>query len=368
MKITDVTATEIVWPSGDDLKKYAPTGDWKFPPLYSNLIQVHTDEGIVGLGETYPVGVTPLTSVIVKTALKPILVGENPFDVDRLWEKMYAATWGYGRKGLPIIAMSGIDLALWDIIGKAKKQSLTELLGGRHREKIRAYASFPPWGRDPVKDVMKYIEQGFTAAKIKVWSVDDIKYIKSLRDAAGSDVDIMADGNCFHSRRSAKLVVKACEKYDAYWFEEPYPPEDLKGMAELSASTNVLIAAGENEYTRWGFRDMIESRAVDVLMPDAIRSGGVSECIKIADQAEVYDIPCDIHIFELIGIGMAASLQLCAAIKNTLFGETYTAGYGIQKLFLKEPFEVKKGYYEVSKKPGLGVELDQKAMERYMVK
>ncbi|MFQ6075490.1 MAG: mandelate racemase/muconate lactonizing enzyme family protein [Candidatus Bathyarchaeia archaeon] len=361
MKIKDVEAIDISYTFDERYETIAPL--WVGRSFNTVLVRVETDEGITGIGETYPVGAVPVVSTIISRGLKPLLVGEDPLQIGRLWEKMYRGTRGYGRKGAAIIALSGVDIALWDILGKALNTPLYQLLGGSFRDRLRCYASLPPYGGDPTEEVVRRVKEGYEAVKIKAWYPNELEYIGRVRDAIGPEVELLVDANCYYDRRTAFAAARECEEHDVFWLEEPFPPDDVDGMVELTSSVDVQIAAGENEYTRFGFRELIERHAVDILMPDVERSGGVTEYVRIAAMASAFHMPCDAHIFEILGVALAASLHLSAAVPNSLFAETFTTAYEMQKEFLVEPFEAKNGYFDLPKGPGLGVELNEKAID-----
>lgn len=363
MKITDIEAIDISYTFDNRYKTIAPL--WVGRSFKAVLVKVKTDEDVTGIGETYPVSAVPVVSTIINSGLRPLLIGEDPLQIVRLWEKMYRGSRGYGRKGASIIAISGIDIALWDILGKALNVPIYQLLGGSVRDKLKCYASLPPYGGDPTKEVVRCIEDGYKAVKIKAWYPNELKYIGKVRDAIGSNVDLLVDANCFYDKKTAYAAADVCEKNDVFWLEEPFSPDNLDDMCELTSSVNVQIAAGENEYTRFGFKDLIERHAVDILMPDVERTGGITEYMRIVALASAFHMNCDAHIFEVLGIGLAASLHLSATIPNSIFTETFTTAYEMQKEFLIKPFEAKKGHFAIPNGPGLGIELNENAIEKY---
>jgi len=363
LKITDIEAIDISYTFDDRYKNIAPL--WVGRSFKAVLVKVKTDEGITGIGETYPVGAIPVVSAIINNGLKPLLIGEDPLQIIKLWEKMYGGSRGYGRKGAPIIAISGIDIALWDILGKALNVPLYKLLGGSVRDNLKCYASLPPYGGDPTKEAVRCVEEGYKAVKIKVWYPNEINYIGKVRDAIGFDVDLLVDANCFYDKKTAYTAADACERNDVFWLEEPFSPDNLDDMCELTSSVNVQIAAGENEYTRFGFKDLIERHAVDILMPDVERTGGITEYMRIAAMASAFHMNCDAHIFEVLGIGLAASLHISATIPNSIFAETFTSAYEMQKDFLVKPFEAKNGHFKLPTDPGLGIELNEEIIEKH---
>jgi L-alanine-DL-glutamate epimerase-like enolase superfamily enzyme len=262
-----------------------------------------------------------------------------------------------------------VDIALWDIKGKALKAPLYQLLGGKHRSKLRAYASLlssPKPGYDPTADAMRYVEEGYTAVKFKVWREEEVKFIKSVRRAVGNSVDLLVDANCHYTRSLAYRVARECERYDVFWLEEPYYPDELESIAELAASTDVNIAGAENDQTRYRFREIITRHAMDIIMPDTCICGGISETMKIAAMASAHHMPCDLHLAyrpTMEGVHVSAAIPNSIYVENVMtFSEpiistNLIAGYK----------RVEKGYVELPSKPGLGVELNEKAAAKYAV-
>ena len=365
MRITDVKYHLLSLPIPDNLKKQG-FPEYHFEILGSKVgfVEVYTDEGVKGFG---PAGREPPFKADIEGWLKPLLVGENPLEVGRIWEKMYTSLHGGVRGGLMIRAISGIDVALWDIIGKVRRAPIYELLGGKHRDRLRAYYSVSPVP-DLVDHVVKVVEEvGYTAVKIRVWKLEEVPLIKALRDALGRGVDLMVDSNYRCSETMAYKVARECDRHEYFWFEDPFMPHALEKTAKLAADVDVNITCGESLGTKYEFKPLITQGVADIIMADTDYCGGITEAVKIAALAQAYDMPCTLHMptkFPFAGI------QVSAALPNSLFGEnTAVAIVTINKSGLvREPIVVRNGYIELPDKPGLGVEVNEDIAEKYRVK
>jgi L-alanine-DL-glutamate epimerase-like enolase superfamily enzyme len=359
MRIKDVKATVLSVP----FKKKLASSPW--PRSRSAvLVRVITDDGIEGVGEAFGVGAPAVVAAVIERVLKPLLQGEDPAAIERLWDKMYRATIVYGRKGLMTIAMSGVEVALWDIVGKTRGQPVYQMLGGLAQERWRAYISLLRVNdrRELVRDIKGYVDEGFTAVKLHQ---TDVESVKIVREALGDDVDLMLDVNCIWTPQTSIVMARKLEEYGTLWLEEPvWPPDDLDGSAAVAEAVDIPIAGGENEYTRWGFKDVLEKRAFDILQPDVIKAGGLLECKKIAGMAEAWNIPVAPHCW-CSPVGTAAILHLIASTPSCIFAEIPPE---LTADILKKPIAFRKGLVEVPKGPGLGIELDEKTIAKYTVK
>jgi len=370
VKITDVEAIHLTLPERQSIAD--GTQD-------AIIIRVHTDEGIAGIGE---VDSSPHVIKAVIEApmshslcygLKGVLIGEDPLDVEPLWEKMYRASIFYGRRGAAIQAMSGVDIALWDIVGKASGKPIYKLLGGGYRTEIRAYGStlFEDTPEGMAKSVARHREQGFTAVKFG-WGIfgkdpkHDERLVAAARKEAGDDMDILVDAGLVFNAATAIRTARMLESYNVFWFEEPLPPDDYDGYARLADAVDIPIAAGEEESTRYGFADLMDRGRIDVVQPDVTRAGGISESKKIAAMAHRRNLPCVPHAWST-GIIVAASLQLIAAIPNALFLEYCTWDSPLRWELVDEQFPLHDGRVAIPDKPGLGIELNEEIIERYRV-
>lgn len=334
-----------------------------------SIVQVVTDEGITGIG-CVPIGNPLSVTAIIERNLKRLLVGETPFAVERIWEKMYREMYR-DRKGSAIRAISAVDIALWDVIGKALKMPLYKLLGG-YRDRVPCYASGGYYRESKgleelAKEMVGYVERGFAAVKMKVGALSlkrDVERVKAVRDAVGPDIDLMIDANNAYNAHTAIKAGREFEKYDIYWFEEPVWPDDVHGSALVAAALDTPVASGELEFTRYGFRDLIENRAVDIIQPDATVVGGISEWMKVAAMASAWRIPVAPHWEQEVHV------HLAAAVPNVLTVEFFPreGDIRLEDRLYAEYMEPKKGYLEVPKKLGLGIELNEEALKKYQFK
>jgi len=342
-------------------------GEKKSYPMEGIFLIIDTDAGVSG---SYG-SISMYDARIIASQFKHILMGENPHAVERIWDKMYRHAI-HGRKGETMMAISKVDLALWDLKGKALGAPVYELLGGPSRDKIRAYASMlghsiePEWAAKRAKEV---VAQGYTATK---WFFRDgptdgtegirrnLELIKTIREAVGTDVDIMFDAwsswNVPYTRRMAELA----KEYRPWWFEEPVLADMIPQYAEIRKSmSSVAIAGGEHEYTRWGIKALLDAGAVDILQPDPTWAGGLTEMMKICALASSCDIPVIPHH------GGIASTQLIAAQTiNTCPIQEWLIQHGNRgNFFLKNKISPVNGYIELPKEPGLGADLDENVIE-----
>ena len=345
---------------------------------------VSTDEGIDGLGEAfYFGGPARIGAEIMDQGFGPLIVGCDPLDTAVIWNRLYNWTRDQGMKGVPISALSAIDIALWDIKGQMLGQPVHKLLGGAFRDKARVYATglyepqnVPDVTAALVEEALGYKDAGFVGMKLKIgYSIPrDLELVEAIRNAIGNDVYLMVDANHAYNATEAIRLARAMEPYDLFWFEEPVPPEDLDGYVEVKQSTSIPIAGGECEYTRYGFRELINRRAVDILQPDMCATGGFSEMMNILALASAANMPVFPHVWGT-NVGLAASLQLFAALPNIperrfpaepLF-EYDRSPHPLRDGVTQEKFEMVDGYLQIPDRSGLGVRLDKDFVERYAV-
>jgi L-rhamnonate dehydratase len=371
MKITDVEAILLRQPSVNDAIADGSQDDL--------VIRVSTDEGIVGIGEvdSAPEAVQALISRRGSHAnaasFHDLLVGEDPRDVERLWKKMYRGLIYIGRRGIALHAMSGIDIALWDIKGKERGVPVSELIGGRRRERVRAYASMlmPDTAAEVRECVSSAREQGFTAIKLG-WGplgrdpAHDVRLAEAAREAAG-EADILIDAGLGYvdDAEVAIRVARELERLGVFWLEEPFEPDEYEAYAELADAVEIRVAAGEQDTTRWGFRELIERGHVDVVQPDVTRCGGITEMLRIAELAREKGVETVPHAWKS-GIVKAASLQVNAVLPEAPFQEYCIADTPLNTRLTRERFPIDaEGFVAVPTGPGLGIELDDEIVERY---
>jgi L-rhamnonate dehydratase len=307
------------------------------------------------------------------TGLKRVLVGEDPLEIRRLWEKMHARTLYYGRSGAVIQAMAGIDLALWDIKGKVLGVPVWNLLGGKFHDRLRVYSSnmfqFTP--EATADRLRKARDEGFTAAKFG-WEPfgrdtrTDVAYLEALRRAAGDGFDVMLDVGLVWDARTTIQRAKLFEPFDLYWIEEPLPPSDLRGYRRVSDAITQRLAAGEEECTLEGFARLIDEGGIDLAQVDVTRCG-LTMAMEIAAYARLRGIKVANHNFTT-DINTAASLHFLAATPNALVLEYCTEPSELSRGLARDPFRQEGGYMRVPDAPGLGVEPDMAVIERYLVR
>lgn len=368
MKITDVRAMHLALPS------IARRSDGTQDAL---IVVVDTDAGIRGVGE---VDASPLAakaaieaplSNSITSGLREVVVGHDPLERERLWHAMYQASRYTGRRGLFIHAMSGIDLALWDIFGKATGLPVHTLLGGAFQRRVRAYAStlFGDSVASTADRARWCVDQGFTAVKFG-WDPlgrdadHDEALVAGIRDAIGPDVDLLIDAGQCWDLKQARQMVERLAPYDLYWLEEPLPPDDVTSYGELSRAVSMRIAAGEAESERRSYLHLMDEGRIDVVQIDPTRTGGLTEARKIAWLAIDRGRSVVNHAFTT-DINVAASLALVASVPNAPFVEFCVEESPIRTELVRNRFDVVDGYLHVRDEPGLGVELDFDAIERF---
>ena len=330
------------------------------PPLTGRacFLCVHTDVGITGVS---PGSLSPVISSFVFDVFKPLVVGEDPFQVEKIWEKCYWSQLGSARRGAPMRALSYIDIAIWDIIGKACKQPIHRLLGG-HRIKVAAYGSginLPLTLDQLVKQNQTFVEEGYNMVKMKIGQKDmreDLRRIKAVRDAVGDDIDIAVDANNMYGVNTAISMARRMERYEIYWFEEPILLDNVEGIVKLAKSTSIPIAGYELENTKYGFKELIARGAIDICQADATICGGITEWKKIAALAECYGMPMAPHGANQLHV------PLVAAIPNGLIIEWV---YTTRIEPYKDPILPKDGMMECKTVPGLGLEINDEAFKKY---
>jgi len=349
MKITDVKTTVL------------KTG--------SIFIQVFTDEGITGIGECSPMNSSVIAN-FVNTAIKPLVIGENPLEIDKLWNRMTFRTYKLGVQGAQPEAIAGVDIALWDILGKAAGLPIHTLIGGCYRDRVMMYASIGGGADMKVTDMVKrvegYLNQGFRAIKIRMdWGamrqdVDpkkDFEMFKAVKEITGDDIPLSFDANNGYSVSTAIEQGRKFEELGIYHYEEPVAQYDYTGIASVAEALDVPVSAGEHEYTRWQFRDLIDQAKVDIIQPDVVKCGGISEMCRIAVLGSVYNKLFVPHQTQP-SIGTAANLHVCASQLNANRPQEYTGrNPQLDDLFI-EPLVFENGYIKVPQKPGLGLEIN----------
>lgn len=366
-------SSPVSMPYADEVKEVV------FGRYQTTIVKVHTSEGVIGVGECISRLAPTATREIVET-IKPVVVGRDPRDAELIWEMLYGMMVNRGHtKGFYIEAISGIDTALWDAAAKYEGVPLYKLLGGLHNDPLPCYAS-SVFIKDDVQSAVDeargYVEAGYGALKVKVGTDPerDVELIQAIRDALGSETKIMVDANCGYNLSTAMQVGKKLEEAEVYWFEEPLTPDNLDGYRRLSSALSIPIAAGETEFTRYGFRDLITKGGIGIVQPNVSRTGGVTECKKIAALASAYHLPYAPHTGTSSLVCHAASVQIAAHLPNFLIYEDMRADWDedranpLRTQLAREPFgEVEDGCLPVPDKPGIGMELNEEVIEKYRI-
>jgi L-alanine-DL-glutamate epimerase-like enolase superfamily enzyme len=344
------------------------------------IIRVETDAGITGIGEvdSSPLAVKGAVdgpfSHSIGCGLAQLVVGEDPFETEKIWYKMYRGNLYGGRSGAAFHAMSGIDIALWDIKGKALGLPVWKLLGGGFHQKIRCYASslFGPTPEATGELARRYRDQGFTAVKFG-WApmgrdaATDVALVREGRRGLGDDADLLIDAGLVWDAKTAIQRARAFADYNIFWLEEPLRPDDYDGYRKLSESTHLRIAAGEEESGRTTFLDLMDRGRIDVVQVDLTRCGGFTEAMKIAALAWDRGLPVANHGFTTY-INVTAALHWLNSIPNALICEFVAEEEtNLRELITKQKLRAVDGYLAVPESPGLGIELDEEAVRRFRV-
>lgn len=344
------------------------------------LVEITTGGGLVGWGEAF--GPARITAAVV-AHLRELLIGQDAIAVDALWERMYNSLRDHGQRGVVVEAISAIDVALWDIRGHYFQAPIHALLGGPLRTHVKAYATGLYRRRDDDherylrEEAADYVERGFAAVKLKTgFGVDhDIRMTRAVRDAIGPHIRLMVDANHAYDVADAIRYGRGVESLDIAWLEEPVVPEDIEGYVQVRSALSIPIAGGEASFGRYGFRDMLLRRSVDILQPDVAAAGGISECKKIFDMASAFGVRCNPHVWGT-GVTIAASLQLLAVVPQVPPGlfpvepmlEFDCTDHPIRQAVLTEPLEPQAGSITIPTRPGLGIEIDRKALRRFAIR
>ncbi len=341
------------------------------------IIRVRTDEGIVGIGEAHTVPlvlkaiIDAPVSQLTGQGLKQLLVGRNPLDINALWSLMYDHSTTYGRRGVVIQAMSGVDIALWDILGKYCGQPVHRLLGGARRDLLRAYASdlTPETDDAIVESAKRHVANGYTAMKFGWGKLgnsvrDDLRFVERIRAAIGDTPDIMIDMGNPVPLDDALWLGDALADHRVAFLEEPLSPDDLNGFARLTARSKTPIATGEKETTRFGFRDLIERGGLRIIQPDVARCGGITEMMRISALAEISGVRVIPHCWAS-DILVSATAQVLATIADAPYLEFNATGNPLKTDLLREPIVAVDGFVRVPQGPGLGIVLNEDTIERF---
>src|SRR5258705_4388305 len=388
MKITEVRTRVVKWeckttplpphfctnPMDLVMFREASMGNFAFHGWV--LVEIFTDASLVGLGNAALS--PPVTKACIDTYLKPLLLGADPWDIEYLWQQMYRRTMAFGRKGVAMTAISAVDIALWDLLGKSAKQPVFRLLGGRTKQRIPVYASrlYSTPLEELARESKRYKDEGYKAMKLRFgWGPTDgaagmqrnLDLVRTVRETVGSEIDIMADAYMGWNLDYAKRILPLLEPFNLRWLEEPVIPDDIHGYAELKRFGRIPIAGGEHEFTLYGFRELIEARAVDYIQFDTNRVGGLTQARKIAALAEAHSIPVIPHA------GQMHNYHVVMASLNSPMAEFFppvdveVGNELFWYIFDGEP-KAKDGFVDLDEKvPGLGLTVNEKALEQFHV-
>ncbi len=350
-------------------------------------VRVYTDGGLYGQGESTDAAVG--TAALVHS-FRPMLIGKDPLNVDALWEHIRTAgIFAGAQSGQYVTALTGLETALWDLTGKALGMPVYQLLGGKFRDRIRIYCDSDmedPLSKEAERKLAWIQSNGFTAMKIDLdeardparfdavnWTASNgeidrmVSWVRHTRESIPKEMDLAADMHGRYDAPTGKRVASAVEPYRLLWLEEPVPPEDIDAMADIRHSTKTPICCGENLYMRWGFRELLDKQAADIIMPDLQKVGGLSEGRKVANLAQTYYIPFAPHCV-VSPIGTMATAHVCVTIPNFLVCEWHWINHlDLWKDFVKEGEIIHKGHVAVLDKPGFGVEMNEEAAKQVQV-
>ena len=350
-------------------------------------IRIYTDQGIYGQGETTDAAIGTASLI---HSWRRALIGRDPLNVEAIWERIRTlGIFAGAQGGQYITALSGLEIALWDLAGKALELPVYQLMGGKFRDKVRIYCDSDmdvPIGEESDRKLPWIKAQGFTAMKIDLddamdparfdsvnWTASNgeidrmVKWVAHVRESIPANMDLACDMHGRYDAPTGKKVAKALEPFRLMWLEEPVPPEDIDAMADIRHSTSTPIACGENLYMRWGYRELLEKQAVDIIQPDFQKVGGLAEAQKVANLAQTFYIPVAPHCV-VSPIGVMASAHACMTYPNFLACEWHWINHlDTWKTFVKEGEIIVNGYVTPTDKPGLGVEMDEEAAKKVQV-
>ncbi|HZZ92941.1 MAG TPA: mandelate racemase/muconate lactonizing enzyme family protein [Usitatibacter sp.] len=372
LKIADITAipTSFPLPKGSNVR----LGIGRAVKRDAIVVRVRTQSGLVGYGESHAGRAPGAVAALVNTTLRALVLGMDATDVVGVWNRIYSRQLAsHGMGAGCSLAMSGLDMALWDIRGKAVGWPLYKLLGGAQRS-ISAYAGGVSLGfqdpKDLVAEAKVHVDAGYRAIKLRLGDNvrDDIRRVEAARDAFGEEMEILTDANTGYTVEDARRVMPALEDLEVRWLEEPFPAHDYRSYSTARSFSTTPLAAGENHFTRFEFSRLIEEANVDVIQPDLSKSGGITECLRIAAMASAHKLPIHPHS-SMTGINMAATIHFLAAIDN---GGYFEGDVSKDNLFRDEltsrPYELAKdGTVRPLEAPGIGVEVDEKFLQSHPI-
>lgn len=388
MKITEVRTRVVQWEGATvslpphfctnpmDLVNFGEASMGNFAFHGWVLVEIFTDAGLVGLGNA---ALSPLvTKSLIDTYLTPLLIGADPWDTEYLWQQMYRRTMAFGRKGVAMTAISAVDIALWDLLGKDTKQPVFRLLGGRTKDKIPVYASrLYSMPLDELRvEAQKYKDEGYQAMKLRYgWGPLDgaagmqknIDLVRTVREVIGDGIDLMTDAYMGWTLDYAKRMLPLLEPFNLRWLEEPVIPDDTRGYATLKSYGRVPIAGGEHEHTIFGFRELLEAEAVDYIQFDTNRVGGISQARKICALAESFQVPVVPHAGQMHNYHVSMASLNCPISEFFPQVDVEVGNELFWYIFDGEPIPT-NGYIQLDDTlPGLGLTVNEESLKRFKV-
>ena len=388
MKITRITSHVLQY----DMPEPLGYSQQYYDKRTAHLVEVETDAGLTGWGECFGPGAVALANkTIVEHVIAPLILGMQALDRDVIWHKVYNLLRDHGQKGMPMQALSGVDIALWDIAGKVANLPLHKLIGGAHRQDVPAYGYGMMLRPDHDADRLVGLfgdeaaairDMGFLATKMKVGlgPRDDVRLCEAVRRGVGDDFRFMVDANHCYTTSDAFYVGRALDELDAYWFEEPVAPEDHDGYRELRAGLRTNISGGEAEFGRWGWRAILENRGLDIAQPEVCALGGISEYLRVLALCHAHFTPVINHVWGS-AVAVATNLQLLAAMPPLPGGlhpwepmlEFDTTDNKFRDNLLEVPLDIQgqvarnAGRVAIPDGPGIGVTPDRDFIAHYAV-
>ncbi len=364
MKITSLYMETYRWNRAKPIRN----GMYVYPTAGLNVVKVETDEGVTGVGLAGGVQGAEEIGKTILDHFAQVVVGQDPFDTEKIWDDLWQPKL-VGRRGITTRVISGIDIALWDLKGKATGLPVYKLLGG-YTNKVPVYIAggYYEEGKglgELAEEMAIALEMGAQAVKMKIGGApinEDVERVRVVREAVGPNVRLMVDANCAYRHYQAQEIARKMEPYDVFWFEEPVNPDDYEGHRLVSQSTTIPVATGENEYTRYGFRELIEGRCCDIVQPDGLIMGGVTEFMKVAAMAQAHDLQIaphgnqDVHVHLVSAIPNGLTVEYYSNSTDPMWGQMF-----------EEMLEVRDGHVSPPDRPGFGISLNEEALAPYRV-
>ena len=364
MKITSLYMETYRWKRAKPIRN----GMYVYPTAGLNVVKVETDEGVTGVGLAGGVQGAEEIGKTILDHFAQVVVGQDPFDTEKIWDDLWQPKL-VGRRGITTRVISGIDIALWDLKGKATGLPMYKLLGG-YTNKVPVYIAggYYEEGKglgELAEEMAIALEMGAQAVKMKIGGApinEDVERVRVVREAVGPNVRLMVDANCAYRHYQAQEIARKMEPYDVFWFEEPVNPDDYEGHRLVSQSTTIPVATGENEYTRYGFRELIEGRCCDIVQPDGLIMGGVTEFMKVAAMAQAHDLQIaphgnqDVHVHLVSAIPNGLTVEYYSNSTDPMWGQMF-----------EETLEVRDGHVSPPDRPGFGINLNEEALAPYRV-